>query len=199
MIQQSVNQQINQFIYFTIVADLIINKLLCFLACQYDKVDKDALNSVICDFYSFEESVAAKQILADECDKLGLTDSILEFKKRRQNAKGNGNLKVVKDIIDIWNVVDCQRGGNVPFKFVALDPNRLPSNDANELNIRHLITQFSLLEKRVSENSSLLSDIGNTVSRIDKKTVIRNVISGVISRATCSAISDASNSAITNA
>ena len=76
---------------------LLSCELLCYLSHQYDKVDRECLISTVSDFYTLEESLTAKQLIIDECEKLGLTDSIGEFKKRRQNAKGDGNLKVVKD------------------------------------------------------------------------------------------------------
>ena len=69
------------------MANLIANELLCFLSSQYDKVDKDSLFSTASGFYSFEESIAAKQLLIDECDKLGLTDSILEFKNELRSER----------------------------------------------------------------------------------------------------------------
>ena len=93
------------------MANLVSNKLLCFISTQYDKLDKDTLFSVISEFYTFDESTVAKQILIEECDKLSLADPILEFKKRRQNAKGDGIMKVIKYIINIWNVIDCQKAG----------------------------------------------------------------------------------------
>ena len=112
------------------MADLVASDYLCFLSSQYDKVDKESLFSVICEFYEFDESVTAKQLLINECDKLGLSDSINEFKKRRQNAKGDGNKKVARDILDIWSVIDCQKAGKMVSTFVAVDLNRIPPVNA---------------------------------------------------------------------
>ena len=92
-------------------------ELLSYLSFQYDKADRECLFSAMSDFYTFEESTAAKQILIDECDKLGLSEAISDFKKRRQNAKGDGNVKVVRDIIDIWGVIDCQKAGKTTSSF----------------------------------------------------------------------------------
>ena len=133
------------------MANFIGNELLCFLSCQYDKVEKDTLFSVLCDFYSLDESIAAKQLLINECDKLGLADAIKEYVKRRQNAKGDGIKKVIKDVIDIWCIIDTQKAGQTASIFVAVDPHRLPSLDVNSLNVRHLFSLFSNLQKQVTD------------------------------------------------
>ena len=154
------------------------NELLCFLSSQYDTVDKDCLYSIASEFYTLDESNTAKKILIKECERLGLTDAIAKFTKRRQNAKGDGCEKVINDILDIWSVIDCQKAGLTVSTFVAADLSRLPSTSgADELNIQHLFNVISILQKQVS-------DIGNIVTRIDKKT------DSDISAATPSALDD---------
>ena len=44
----------------------------------------------------------------------------------RQNGKEAANLKTVKDILDIWDVIDTQKAGQTTQTFVAENPNRLP-------------------------------------------------------------------------
>ena len=61
------------------MANLVSNELLCFISTQYDKLDKDTLFSVTSEYYTFDESTIAKQIIIEECDKLSLEDAILEF------------------------------------------------------------------------------------------------------------------------
>ena len=68
------------------MANFVKNEFLCFLVTNYDKLDKDSLISTSSEFYNPDELIAAKQLLIDECEKLALSDSILEYKKRRQNA-----------------------------------------------------------------------------------------------------------------
>ena len=76
---------------------------------------------------------------------------------------------MINDILDIWSVIDCQTAGLTVSTFVAADLSRLPSTSgADELNIQHLFNVISILQKQVS-------DIGNIVTRIDKKTDITAV------------------------
>ena len=106
------------------MSHLVISNLLCFLSSQYDKADEESIFSTISEFYSFEESIEAKQLLVNECDKLGLLNLIDELRKPRQN--GVENRKVVNDILDIWNVIEYQTAGQTLSTFVAVDPKRLP-------------------------------------------------------------------------
>ena len=91
------------------MAGYTVNELLCFLATQYDKLDRNNLNSILLEFYSRDEVISAKNILISECDKLNLSSQISDLKKNCIGA--NVEQKVVKDIIDIWVIVDAVKGG----------------------------------------------------------------------------------------
>ena len=168
---QAKTKPINQSINLSIMANFVANELLLFLSFQYDEADRDSIYSTISEFYSLEESIVAKQILINECNTLGISDAIYDFKKRRHNAKGNGNQKVVKDILDIWRIIDTQKAGKTSSTFVAVDPTRLPTIDMCDLSIRHLFSLFSHLQKQVT-------DIGNIVTRIDKKCDKTDILNG---------------------
>ena len=133
-----------------------INELLCFLTFYGDKLDRTSLLSAISGFYTHEEAVAAKQLLIQECDKLGLSNSITEFKKKRLNTTKEDALpKVTKDILDIWEVIDCQRGGVTESVFLAADPSRLPSVEAEKVDVNGLATVVS--QPRRSGNTTTRS------------------------------------------
>ena len=144
------------------MAPLYINELLCFIATQADKLDRNSIFCTIVDFYTLDELIAAKSILINECDTLGLSDEIADFKKRRQNGKETANLKIVKDILDIWDTIDTHKAGITTQTFVAGDPNRLPSVDANKYNLKFLITSVLSLQEQ-------LSRVSNVVAKIDQR------------------------------
>ena len=144
------------------MAKLIADNFLFFLSSNYDKDDKNSLVSFISEFYLPEELVSAKKTLINECEKLGISDSITKLKTSRQLSKGDGIQKVIRDIVDIWSVIDIQKGGRTISTFVVDDPKRLPSLDNNSQNFRQLFALFKHLQKQVA-------DIGNIVTRIDKK------------------------------
>ena len=145
------------------MANLVASNFIYFLSTHYNNENRDSLISTISEFYLPDELITAKQILIEECEKLGISESIAKFKKRRQLLQGDGIQKVIKDLIDIWSVIDLQKAGNTISTFVIDDPKRLPSIDNNSQNFRHVFSVLTHLQKQVA-------DIGNIVTRIDKRT-----------------------------
>ena len=110
-----------------------VNELLCFTTFQYDKLDRQNLNTILLEFYTREEVITAKQVLVLHCEKNGLSDVIAEQKKNR--IGNNVEQKVVKDILDIWELIDTVKGGQLGTTFVAENPCRLPSVNADKFNL----------------------------------------------------------------
>ena len=96
------------------MADVVVNELLCFLTIYGDKYDRENLSSLLSGFYTLggDEWVIAKQHLITEYEKLALIDNISELRKRRLNSKGDANVKVIRDILDIWRIIDCHKAGD---------------------------------------------------------------------------------------
>ena len=144
-----------------------VNELLCFTSVQYDKLDRTNLNSILLDFYSREEVIFAKNVLLAECEKVNLSGAINEFKKNRIGA--NVEQKVVKDILDIWEVVDTEKGGKLETEFVASDVNRLPSADANKFTIQFLVSKIVQLEERGRLQQASLDNITESLTSLHHK------------------------------
>ena len=137
------------------MVNLVISNLLCFMSSQYNKVDEESIFSTISEFYSFEESMAAKQLLVHECGRLGLLDFINELRRPCQN--GDGNHKVVNDVLDIWNVIDYQIAGQSLSTFVAIDPNRLPPVNESSKSHNLIVSLISDLQKQVADIATVVS------------------------------------------
>ena len=106
-----------------------INDLLYFLVNQYDTLPRLSLNTTLLKSYSKEQFLTAKQILVSQCDKYKLTNQISDFKRNRISP--NVEQKLVKDIIDIWDVIDRETGGDLDIVFVASIPASFPANQAS--------------------------------------------------------------------
>ena len=151
------------------MANLIADNCLFFLSSEYDKDDKNSVLCIINEFYSPDELISAKKTLIIECEKLGISDSITKYKSSRQLSKGDGIQKVIRDLVDIWSVIDLQKGGKTISTFVVDNPKRLPPTDNNSHNFRQLFSLFSHMQKQVT-------DIGNIVTRIDKKSEVSSAL-----------------------
>ena len=106
-------------------------------------LDRENLIAVLADSYVFRQALEAKNFLIDECTKLSLSDSIKEFTKTPQEAKSAAALRrVVTDAVDIWSVVDREKAGKFPVKFVAANPNHLPNVKLKKFNVQFLKTSI---------------------------------------------------------
>ena len=117
-------------------------------------------------FFTLEESVTAKQILIASCEKIINPELINDFKKRRLNTKGDAKHKVIKDILDIWAVVDCEKAGNLQTQFVAANVSRLPSVNADQFNLQFLVSSILKLQEQYNENKLSLSLVHQDVKNI---------------------------------
>ena len=138
---------------------LMINELLCFLSTQSDKLDRKNISTVLSDFYSLDEAVTAKDILVSECDLLSISSEISQFKKSRKNGNEPAIFKVIKDILDIWDVIDTAKAGVTSRQFVAGDPNRLPQVNAEKYNLKFLISSILCLQEQVSSITNLVTGV----------------------------------------
>ena len=118
---------------------LTVNELLCFVSAQSDKLTRDHLQTTVHDFFTLDEARAAKSILLSEYEKALDADLIKEARKQRQIAKSGAKLKIVNDILDIWQVIDTRLAGKLSTLFVAADINRLPSVNADKFSLQFLI------------------------------------------------------------
>jgi hypothetical protein len=149
------------------MASLMINELLCFVSVQNNKLNRENLQTSLHDFYSLEEAVELKQILVIECEEVNLSDSISDFKIRRQESKAGAKPQVIEDILEIWGTVDREKGGKLQVQFVAGNPNKLPSVNAEKFNLQFLIGSISKLQEQVSTQQTTLGDVTKTLTAIN--------------------------------
>ena len=150
------------------MAKCVVNEVLCFVTGQSDKLDPANIHSVIHDFYTLEELRTAKLLLIREGDNDGLSDLITD-ENRKSRKKPNPEQKVAKDILDIWRVIDRERGGQLPCIFVAADINRLPSVKAENFSLQFLVTSILKLQQQSEEQTNAISFLSNSVSHVYRR------------------------------
>ena len=107
--------------------------------------------------FTVEDAIAAKTLLITKCDKVGISDEISESKKGRQ--KKNILQKVIKDILDIWDVVDRLKGGQLLCNFICesddvLVLNQSISEQTNTLDFQTSVIAALLDLKRLAETQN---------------------------------------------
>ena len=117
------------------MANLQINEILCFISVQSDKLPTDFLHKIIQDFYSIDEVTKAKSALLAEFDKVLDPEIIKEQRKNRLNGKTSAKEKIVRDILEIWQIIDQHNADALNVIFVASDVNPIPSVNADKFNL----------------------------------------------------------------
>ena len=147
---------------------LSVNECLCFVSNQCDNLNKNNLVSAL-DFYQIPDLSEAKELLITEFEKVGDVAQIQNFKtKRRENLPGANN-KIIKDLIDIWEVVDTTLGGKLNVKFVAADINCLPSINADQFNLQFLIGAINKLQEKSQQQQDILVGVAQSLTSINER------------------------------
>ena len=129
------------------MASLTVNELLFFVSSQSDKSPRDHIHATVHEFFTLDETSQAKSILLAECVKIPNLNAnlIKEARKPRQTSRPGGKQKPVKDILDIWHVIDKEVAGKLQTTFVAADINRLPQSNANSVSLHFLLSAITQL------------------------------------------------------
>ena len=144
---------------------MLINECLCFITKQYDNLNKVNLTSSL-DFYQLKVLVDAKEIIVAEYEKVGDANNIKSFKTKRKENSPGAKSKVIKDILDIWDVVDTTLAGKLGVTFVAADPNQLPSVNADQFNLQFLIGAINKLQDEVKQQRGSLEGITQSLTAV---------------------------------
>ena len=70
------------------MATQTVDNLLYFVASKFDCLDRQHLNSLLVDFYELDEFITSKAILIAECDKISISETISEYKKKHKTFLG---------------------------------------------------------------------------------------------------------------
>ena len=146
-----------------------VNELLCFATNFFDKLDREVLYATLLDFYQRDQIKEAKQILLTVCDK-NLLASEIPSESRTNRIGLNSEQRSLNDILDIWGIVDSQKGGNLDTIFVAADPTRLPGVvNANDCNLKFLFASISKLQQQSDLQQATLSIVTKSLTSIHNK------------------------------
>ena len=160
------------------MASLTVNELLFFVSSQSDKSPRDHIHATVHEFFTLDETSQAKSILLAECDKIPNLNAnlIKEARKPRQTSRPGGKQKLVKDILDIWHVIDKEVAGKLQTTFVAADINRLPQSNANSVSLHFLLSAITQLQQQtesLKEEASITSNtigvISNTLIQVNRR------------------------------
>ena len=137
-----------------------VNELLCFITAQCKQVPRDILVATINEFYDVEDTVNAKKVLIAATKRINISDAISKSIKPRKNTKGESDVKqrTVVDILDIWDVVDAEKGGIFDTLFVAADLDKIPSVNAEKYTLKFLVSTIQKIQQEQEKQVQIQQD-----------------------------------------
>ena len=100
-------------------------------------------------------------------------------KRRGKNVKldtAAQNKKIVKDILDVWEVIDKHAAGKLQTQFVAVDINRIPAVNADKFSLQFLISSIlklqettEALKEKAAETSSSVDAISDQLIQVNRR------------------------------
>ena len=166
----------------------VVCPLLCFLVNKFGRLDSRQLKSLVAEFYTLEEIVAAKEQLINDVSGPDFIDII----PRLPNRHGEGrHAREVNDIFTVFNILDERKLLCELPKYVVDKTDVMPSARLMEGDLKCLIFLFEKLEGKVdmyrdqvSALTKSMHDVLGTsvpVQRVINKSVINEQPSGLSS------------------
>jgi hypothetical protein len=148
--------------------NIVINELLCYATKKYHQRGNIDLQRILYDFYQVDTVTQAKNKLSDDIDALSIPDWP-KPPRRRLNSSENIGAKLRIDIDDIVNMLDYvdrnQLGNRLP-KYVAADPDMLPSAKLTEGDLQCLLLRIHDMSNKIDELRESTNDTNRSVADI---------------------------------
>jgi len=150
---------------------IIVSEPLSYLKCKFKKLAIKTLKCVLHDLYCSEEITAAKELLCQNIEKLGL-DNVVKMPKRK--AGENKTRLEVDDMLSIFHYVDENLDFDKLPDYVAKDVDNLPSVNVKSGDIRSIINRLDTIEKvNLAANESTLDKTNGIVK--DQQKSLNNI------------------------
>jgi hypothetical protein len=132
---------------------LLINETLCYVSCKYGRIASKQLKSILANFYNCEQISTAKEVIVNQVDLLDNVGKWLRPPRRRKESNGTDVNKVkveVDDILAVFTYIDEMKLIDRLPRFVAANPDLLPSNSWSEGDLFGLIARFDRVEVQLA-------------------------------------------------
>jgi hypothetical protein len=137
-----------------------INELLCYAFKKYIPLRPKMLRQTLLDFYSSDQMGSARDLLMDELEALN-PPGWSKPNRRRKDSVGNAGGKIRLDLDDIMNALNLidenKLWSRLP-KFVALDPDSMPSATFTEGDMCCLLGKLRCLMDKLDTVHGFLQD-----------------------------------------
>ena len=131
--------------------ELIVNELLTYMTHYVKNSSMENIRKIVLNFYSEDEVIDAKKVLWNSTSDIGVYS---ERKKSENRTVAEAHLN---DIIEA--ILKADADSTLP-TFVAINVEKLPDRQPEELNLLSAINRLSNIEKKLKDHENTLSEHG---------------------------------------
>ena len=140
---------------------LVINELLCYMINKFGKYPQRHLGTILINFYSSDKIVIAKELLVKNIDDMNIGRWPRPARRRNNSFNNDFGNKAKQDIEDILNTlmfVDEQKLFDRLPRYVAANPDLVPSANWSEGDVIGIMNKFSSLEEQLVSIRSFMDN-----------------------------------------
>jgi len=122
---------------------------LCFLVNKIGRLDNKSLRSLLSDYYSTDDIVAAKKKLIDDANRLQLSEKLLRAASHR-----DGDSRHDHEVNDMLSVINLLHEKNILSNlstYVVDKPDQMPSPRLLEGDFKYFMHVFERLTEKVDQ------------------------------------------------
>ena len=128
---------------------MIVSEVLSFISFYLDKTTAEHIKKITLGFYTPDEIIEAKKILwTNYKDNISFV-----YQDRKSTDKRSACEANIDDILKALGDLDI---ASVPILFVAVQLNRIPSCNPEELNLTYLLERVNNIEKQLKSHNEVL-------------------------------------------
>lgn len=148
--------------------ELIINDLLCYATKKLNQLRLQHLKQILCDFYRWEPINSAKEQLISDIDALNFDDWPKPPRRRLTNSQDtHEKIRIdVDDIVAMLCFIDQKQLASRLPRYVASDPDNIPSAKLTEGDMQCLLTKLHTLTAKVSELSESTAENNHKIAEL---------------------------------
>jgi len=130
-------------------SQFVVYAPLCFLVNKIGRLDNKSLKSLLSDYYSTDDIVAAKEKLIDDAYRLQLSEKPLRAASHR-----DGDVRHDREVNDMFSVINLLDEKNLLSNlhtYVVDKPDQMPSPRLLEGDLKYFMHMFERLTEKVDQ------------------------------------------------
>jgi hypothetical protein len=131
--------------------DFVVNEVLCYLFNKFDRCPQKQIKTIVLNFYTCEELIAAKDLLFAKAGEIDVSDIDVEIPRNKRRLGDNKSRLDLDDILHLMTLLDEHKLTDKLSTFVAAKLERIPDVKIEDIDSFVMARKIEQLEIRMSK------------------------------------------------